>query len=175
MKSGKRLLGIFVLFIGIMVILGNGKTAEAEKYYSLQEVGLSGCVTDNVNYTIVSIRGNTIKYIKYQCSGKKCAWKRVEGIKTAKLTSKTKYYMGNSEKVSDSLKKKEQKGKTSKQNNKKEKTKKRQLPKKTKNINTEKWISKVRKGTIKKNMYGRNNEIRIVKGKVTKLAVNLSY
>lgn len=170
MKSGKRLFGIFVLFIGVLVILGNGKTAEAGKYYSLQEVGLYGCTTDDTNYTIVSIQGNTIKYIKYQYIKKKCVWRRVKGIKKAKLTSKTKYYMGNSEKVSDSLKKNE---KSSKKNNKR--SKKMRLPKKTKNINTEKWISKVRKGTIKKNMHGHNNEIKVVNGKVTKLAVKLSY
>lgn len=171
MKLGKRLLGIFVLLVGVLVILGNGKTAEAGRYYSLCEVGLSDCTTDDVNYTIVSIRGNTIKYIKYRFSQKRCVWEKVKGLQTAKLTSRTKYYMGNSKKVSDSLKKKVEAGK----NSKKGKVKKTHLPKKTKNINMEKWIYKVQKGTIKKNMHGRDNEIRVVNGKVTKLAVNLSY
>ena len=175
MRLGKCFFGVFVFFVGILVILGNGKTAEARKYYSLQEVGLSGCTADNVDYTIVSIRGNAIKYIKYQFFSKTCRWKKVSGIQTAKLTSGTKYYIGNSDKVSDSLKKNAENGKSSKMNSKKVNTKKMHLSQKTKNINTEKWIYRVSKGTLKKNLHGRNNEIRVVNGKVTKLAVKLSY
>ena len=172
---GKRFFGIFVLFIGMLVILGNGKMAEARKYYSLQEVGLSGCTADNVDYTIVSIRGNTIKYIQYKFLPKTCRWKKVNSMQTAKLTSGTKYYIGNSDKVSNSLKENVENGKSSKKNSKKVNTKKMRLPKKAKNINTEKWIYRVSKGTLKKNLHGRNNEIRVVNGKVTKLAVKLSY
>lgn len=168
----RRIFWVLIPFIGILFILGNGKTAEARKYYSLQNIGLSGCTTDNVDYTIVSIRGNTIKYIKYQFSEKKQEWRRLSGIQTAKLTSSTKYYMANPEKVSASLKKKS--GANSKTTSTKKVNSKRSYLAK-KNINTEKWIYRVRKGTIKKKVYGHNNEIRVVKGKVTKLAVGLTY
>lgn len=175
MRLGKRFLGTFILFIGMLVLLGNSKTAEARKYYSLQEVGLCGCTADNVDYTIVSIRGNTIKYIQYKFLPETCRWKKVNNMQTAKLTSGTKYYIGNSEKVSNSLKKNAENKKNSKHGGKKGKTKKTHLPQKAKDINTEKWIYRVRKGTIKKNIHGRNSEIKIVNGKVTKLAVKLSY
>lgn len=173
----KRFLGILVPLIGLIFIMGNGTTAQAKKYYSLQDVGLSGCTTDDTDYTIVSIRGNIIKYIEYRFSEKTQKWKKVKGVQNAKLTSNTKYYMGNSKKVSASLKN-QGVGKdntTTVKNNTKEKVKKTRLTPKVKDINTEKWIYRVRKGVIKKNLSGRNSEIRIVKGKVTKLAVGLTY
>ena len=172
----KRFFGILIPVIGLLFIMGNETNAEAKKYYSLQDVGLSGCTTDDVDYTIVSVRGNTIKYIEYQFSEKTQKWKKVKGVQTAKLTSDTKYYMGNSKKVSSSLKKKNTgKNNTTTKNNKKSNSKKTRLTPKVKDINTEKWIYRVRKGIIKKNLLRRNNEIRIVKGKVTKLAVGLTY
>jgi len=177
MELGKIVFRVMVPLIGMLFLIGNCSTSQARKYYSLQEVGLSGCTTDNVDYTIVSIRGNTIKYIKYQFSEKECKWKKVKGVQTAKLTSGTKYYVGDSRKVSKSLKKKAKAADTDKKikSDKKTNSKRAHLLQKSKNIDTEKWIYRVRKGTVKKNIPGRNNEIRIVNGKVTKLAVKLTY
>ena len=171
----KRFFGILIPVIGLLFIMGNETNAEAKKYYSLQDVGLSGCTTDDVDYTIVSIRGNTIKYIEYQFSEKTQKWKKVKGIQTAKLTSDTKYYMGNSKKVSTSLKKEDTDKNDTVKKDKKVKLQKKRLTPKVKDINTEKWIYRVRKGVIKKNIHKRNSEIRIVQGKVSKIAVGLTY
>ena len=172
MRFNKHLFLMITAFFGLIFLLGSSNTAEAKKYYSLKEIGLSGCATDNVDYAVFSIRGNTIKYAIYKFSPKSREWERISGVKAAKLTSKTKYYMGDSKKVSSSLKKNKEDGKNKniRPNNKKDK---KHFVKK--DINTEKWIYRVRKGTIKKNIFGRNNEIQVKNGKVTKLIVRLVY
>lgn len=177
MRFNKNLFWMIIAFFGLVFLLGNGNTVEAKKYYSLKEIGLSGCATDNVDYAIFSIRGNTIKYSMYKFSSKNCEWERISGVKTAKLTSKTKYYMGDSQKVSSSLKKDRENGKNKKvrPNNRNDKTGDNRKHFTKKDINTEKWIYRVRKGTIKKNIFGRNNEIQVRNGKVMKLVVKLAY
>ncbi|MDE6760927.1 MAG: hypothetical protein K2J90_09655 [Lachnospiraceae bacterium] len=177
MRFNKHLFWIMIAFFGLIFLLGSSNTAEAKKYYSLKEIGLSGCTTDNVDYAIFSIRGNTVKYSVYKFSSRSREWERVSGVKVAKLTSKTKYYMGDSQKVSSSLKKYKEDGKNKniRSNNKKYKTADNRKHFAKKDINTEKWIYRVRKGTIKKNIFGRNNEIQVKNGKVTKLIVRLVY
>lgn len=177
MRLFQRLFWIVIPFFGLVFLLGNSNTAEAKKYYSLKDIGLSGCTTDNVDYAILSIRGNTIKYTTYKISQGNCEWERVGNVQTARLTSKTKYYMGDSKKVSNSLKKniESEKNKSKRANNKRSGYEygRKHLAKKS--IDTEKWIYRVRKATIKRNIFGRNNEIQVRNGKVTKLAVRLMY
>lgn len=177
MRLFQRLFWIMIPFFGFIFLLGNSNIAEAKKYYSLKDIGLAGCITDDVDYAVLSIRGNTIKYFKYKISPKNYEWERVGDVQTARLTSKTKYYMGDSKKVSGSLKNDIETGKNKKKkvNNKRSRyvNDKKHLAKK--NIDTEKWIYRVRKGTVKRNIFGRNNEIRVKNGKVTKLAVRLTY
>lgn len=177
MRLFQRLFWIMIVFFGLIFLLGDSNTAEAKKYYSLKEIGLTGCANDNVDYAIFSIRGNTIKYSVYKISKGSCEWERISGVKTAKLTSKTKYYMGDSKKVSSSLKEHREDGKNKKisTSDKKNKTMNNRKYFTKKNIDTEKWIYRVRKNTIKKNIFGRNNEIQIKNGKVTKLVVRLAY
>lgn len=167
MKQIWHFLWIMIPLLGMIVLLENGTVAEAKKYYSLKDIGLSGCTNDGTDYAILSIRGNVVRYEKYQISKKTGEWERVGKVKTAKLTGKTKYYVGDSKQVSSSLQ--------SKAKSKKSISNKKYLMKKQKNIDTEKWIYRVQKWNIKKNISRRNNEIRIVGGKVTKLAVRLSY
>lgn len=163
-------------FLGIVLLFGCCHKVEAKKYYSLKNIGLSGCTTDNVDYGILSIRGNTVKYIKYKIASNGYEWEKAGKVQTAKLTSSTKCYVGDSKKVSSSLKKpvNDKKGKISN----KKKTQ-RISSKRThitqKNINTEKWIYRVQKRNLKRYISGRNNEIRVVRGKVTKIVVRLSY
>lgn len=167
MKQIRYFFWIMIPLIGMIFLLGNGTVAEAKKYYSLKNIGLSGCTNDGTDYAILSIRGNVVRYEKYQIAKKTGEWKRVGKVKTAKLTGKTKYYVGDSKQVSSSLRSSaKQKNSTSS---------KKYLKKKKKNIDTEKWIYRVQKWNIKKNISRRNNEIRIEGGKVTKLAVRLSY
>lgn len=177
MRFNKHLFLMTIVFFGLIFLLGSSSTAEAKKYYSLKEIGLSGCATDNVDYAVFSIRGNTIKYAIYKFSSRSREWERVSGVKAAKLTTKTKYYMGDSKKVSSSLKKNKEDGKNKniRPDNKKDNTGDARKHFAKKDINTEKWIYRVRKGTIKKNIFGRNNEIQVKNGKVTKLIVRLVY
>ncbi|MGN0153477.1 MAG: hypothetical protein ACI4A3_03435 [Lachnospiraceae bacterium] len=180
----RRLFLILIPIIGLVYLFGNGNTAQAKRYYSLEEIGLSGCTLDNVDYAILSIRGNTIRYTKYQIANGSCEWKQIGDVQTARLTSKTKYYMGDLKKIPDSLRKNGMNENNKNINNKninnnkedpkiQKTTNKRHLSKK--NIDTEKWIYRVRKGSIKKNLSGRNNEIQIQNGKVIKLVINLAY
>lgn len=177
MKLQKYILWSMITIFGIVFLLSNGKTAEAKKYYSLREIGLAGCTKDYVDYAIISIRGKTLKYVRYQYYGKSYGWKQIGSIKTAKLTSKTKYYMGNSDKVSDAVKNMSQQSNNSSQRKitRAGAAQKRYLPKKVKTIDTEKWIYRVRKGTVKRSVCGRHNEIVVNNGKVIKLAVRLTY
>ena len=174
MKRLQRLIWGMTTFLGILFILSNAQIAEAKKYYSLRDVGLKGCTTDNLDYGILSIRGNTVKYVKYELANNGYEWRKVGNVQSAKLTSATKYYVGDSGKVSGSLKKQGTENKNYKSSkNSIKNTKRMHMGKK--DINSVKWIYRVRKATIKKYISSRNNEIRIVKGKVTKIAVRLSY
>lgn len=170
MKQIRHLFWIVIPLIGLMFLLGNGTVAEAKKYYSLKNIGLSGCTEDDTDYGILSIRGNVIRYEIYRVSVKTGERKRIGKAKTAKLTSKTKYYVGDSKQVSSSLRKDKKRKKNDHTNDNK-----KYLVKKNKNIDTEKWIYRVQKRTVKKYISRRDNEIRVSKGKVTKLAVRLSY
>lgn len=176
MKEKKFLWMLMITFIGVLCVFGNSKDVEARKYYSLQEIGLSGCTTDAIDYSVVSIRGNTLKYIKYQYYLGTCEWKQVGGVRSAKLNARTKYYMGNGKKVPSSLRKNgvERFGKNMTVGQLRTLQQKHIL-RKTTDINTQKWIYRVRKGTIKRNIFGRHSEVQIVNGKVTKLAVKLEY
>lgn len=175
MRRLRKQIWMIVSVLGMLFLFGNSQIAEAKKYYSLRDIGLSGCTTDNVDYGILSIRGNTVKYVQYNMSNKGSARGRAGKVQTAKLTSATKYYIGDASKVSNSLKKRG----IEKLNQKALKEMQKSNSKRTfiakKNINTEKWIYRARKGTLKKYISGRNNEIRVAKGKVTKIAVRLSY
>lgn len=170
-----------ILCLAMCCVLGNRTTVKAQKYYSLRELGLSGCTDDNVDYGILSIKGNTLRYVIYKYSSETKRWLRVGGTKTAKLTSKTKYYMGNADQISSSVKnagKTVSKTEKKKQNYEKKQQKKngkRNLMKKTGNINTEKWISRTYKGKVKKRMHVTNNEIEVSKGKATKVLVGINY
>lgn len=154
------------------------KKVEAKKYYSLSDIGLKGCTTDFVDYAIISIRGNKVKYAKYKLSDSHCGWEQTGGIKSAILTSNTKYYIGDAERIPN-----ETKSATSKKKNKNDKMdevkknlkRNMHLPKKVKNIDTQKWLYRVRKGKAKRNIGKRNNEIVIKNGKVSKLAIRLTY
>lgn len=165
---------VLIPFLAIVLLLGNGQKAEAKKYYSLKNIGLAGCATDRTDYGIISLRGNKMKYVIYKRSDNSCEWEQVGGVKTAKLTSATRYYMGDAQKVSPSLKNGQQKerdnGRTwTRQNDRKN----RHIT--PKSIDTEQWICRVRKGIVKKNISGRNNEIRVARGKATKVVIRLSY
>lgn len=186
MKLVQQLFYLMIPFIGIIFLFGSSDIVEANKYYSLQEIGLSGCATDSVDYAILSIRGNTVKYMKYQISKDRQEWKPVSGVQTGKLTSKTKCYVGDARKVSNHLKSNaiEKKNKKVKRNNKSNRIDKNETENnkwKSKNrltkkrIDTEKWIYRIRKSKLKRNIIGRNNEILVRKGKVIKLAVRLVY
>lgn len=176
MELLRKIIWVIIPLWGIVFLFGSSQTTEARKYYSLKNIGLSGCTTDSVDYGILSIRGNTVKYVKYKIAPNGYEWEQTGRIQTAKLTSSTKCYIGDSKKVSSSLKKPEN-NKKSKAGNKKKVQ--RVSSKRThitqKNINTEKWIYRVRKGTLKRYITRRNNEIRVVRGKITKIAVRLSY
>lgn len=175
----RRLFIIMISIIGLVFLFGNGNTAQAKRYYSLKEIGLSGCTTDNVDYAILSIRGNTIRYAKYQIVNESYEWKQAGNVQTARLTSKTKYYMGDLKKIPDSLRKNKMNENNKKINNNKEDSKIRKSTNRKhlikKNIDTEKWIYRVRKGSVKRNLSGRNNEIQIRNGRVIKLVINLAY
>ena len=171
MKQMQRIFKRILLIMGVVLLFCSVRTAEAKKYYSLSDVGLSGSAKDEVDYAILSIRGNKVRYQKYQISGSGYKRERVGKIKTAKLTSKTKCYVGDSKKVPDELR---QNGRMGKKKNRYDSGKKH-LVKKYKDINTVKWIYRVQKRKLKKYISGRNNEIKVVKGKVTKIAVRLSY
>ena len=93
MKILHRVFKVLIPFLAIVLLLGNGQWVEAKKYYSLQNIGLAGCTTDRTDYGILSIRGNTIKYVVYKRSYNSCEWEQVGGVKTAKFTSATRYYM----------------------------------------------------------------------------------
>lgn len=179
MELLRKIIWMMIPLFGIVFLLGNSQMAEAKKYYSLKNIGLSGCTTDNIDYGILSIRGNTVKYVKYKIAPNGYEWEKSGGVQTAKLTSSTKCYIGDSKKVSSSLKKPAIGKKNSKSNSKNKNIIQKNSDKRThitrKNINTEKWIYRARKGTLKKYVSGRNNEIRVVRGKVTKIAVRLSY
>lgn len=174
MKLLHKVFRVLIPFLTIVLLLGNGQKVEAKKYYSLQNIGLTGCTTDRTDYGILSIRGNKMKYVVYKRSYNSCEWEQVGDVKTATLTSATRYYMGDSQKVSPSLKN----GPTKDWRNDKKQTKRNDRGSRyitSKSIDTEKWICRVRKGIVKKNISGRNNEIRIARGKVTKVVIGLSY
>ena len=174
MKIQHKLFRVLIPFLTIVLLLGNGQRAEAKKYYSLQNIGVAGCTTDRTDYGILSIRGNNMKYVVYKKSYNSCEWEQVGDVKTAKLTSATRYYMGDSQKVSPSLKNNQKKDwrNDRKQINRNDRVSKYVTPK---SIDTEKWICRVRKTIVKKNISGRNNEIRVARGKVTKVVIGLSY
>lgn len=164
-KTIKRFILMMAFTVIIAVYSAGGHTAMAAKYYSLKEIGMSGCTEDRVDYGILSIKGKTVKYVKYELSEKTNRWVQTGGVKTAKLTAKTKYYLADPDKISTASQSKSR-SKTSK------KTKKT-MRKKPKGINTEKWILKTNKSSIKKHLQVRNNEIRIVKGKITKILIGI--
>ncbi len=166
-QSMKRVVVLCILLTAFTVCAASSETAFAKKYYSLQEIGLSGCTNDDVDYGILSVKGKTVKYIKYKLSKRTNRWVKVGQTKTAKITSKTKYYMGNAGKVSSAVK-------NGKDSAKKKVTKKR-MKRMQRNINTEKWITRTNKRKIKNSLCPRNNEIRISKGKITKILINIAY
>lgn len=163
----KVLVVFVVFFMALAVCMTSSETAFAKKYYSLQEIGLSGCTKDNVDYGILSVKGKTVKYVKYKLSKQTNCWVKVGETKTAKVTSKTKYYMGNASKVSTAVK--------SEKSNSKKQAAKKTMRRKQRNINTEKWITRTNKSKIKNSLCPRNNEIRISKGKITKILINIAY
>lgn len=126
---------IAVLFISVFVC---NISVEAKKYYSLEDIGLSGSATDNTDYSVLSFRGNTLRYVKYEKDNESGKWKKKGKSKKAKVSSKTKYYIGYSNKLRN----------------------------RSVDPNSTKWIARVGKKTIKKKMSGRNNEIIVRKGKV---------
>lgn len=170
MRQMQRIFKGILLLMGIALLFGNAGTAEAKKYYSLSDIGLSGSTEDKTDYVILSIRGNVVRYQRYQVS-KSNNWERVGEVETARLTSKTKCYVGDAKKVSDELRSGTRK---EKKNNYYDSGRKH-LVKKYKDIDTVKWIYRVQKRKLKKYISGRNNEIKVAKGKVTKIAVRLSY
>lgn len=159
----------FVMLLAVRGYWNSSKAVQAKKYYSLQEIGLTGCTKDDIDYGIVSVRGNTIRYVTYQYESNQKCWKRTYGIKVAKLTSATKYYIGCSSQVSNDLKEmqKNKNGNTSKA--------KKKMRRARKSIDTEKWILRTRKSKVKRNLCIRNNEIFIQKGKVQKILVGNTY
>ncbi|MDE6434153.1 MAG: hypothetical protein K2L07_07970 [Lachnospiraceae bacterium] len=165
-QSMKSVVIFVILVIAFAVCMIHSETAFAKKYYSLQEIGLSGCTNDNVDYGILSVKGKTVKYVKYRLSKQTNRWVKVGETKTAKITSKTKYYMGNASKVSSAVK--SGNGSSKKQTAKK-------TMRRNHNINTEKWITRTNKSKIKKSLCSRNNEICISKGKITKILINIAY
>lgn len=175
MKRLRKQICMIISVLGMLFLFANCQITEAKKYYSLRDIGLSGCTTDSVDYGILSIRGNKVKYIQYKISSNGYTWEKVGNVQTAKLTSATKYYVGDASKVSNSLKKQGDTEAYLETLEVLQRSNGRRRYITPKNINTEKWIYRVRKGTLKKYLSGRNNEIRIVKGKVTKIVVRLSY
>lgn len=149
MRKKGSYFGILFMLAGVL-LLGADETVEAKKYYSLQNIGLSGCAEDDIDYSILSIRGNTVRYVKYEFSEDDYEWVAVGKIQKARLTPQTKYYMGNLSK----LLKRIQKGDT---------------------VDGAKWMSRVRKGMVKKEVLGRYNEIRVKNGRVVKIAIRLNY
>lgn len=164
-QSMKSVIVFVIWVIAFAACLLHGETAFAKKYYSLQEIGLSGCTTDDVDYGILSVKGKTVKYVKYRLSKQTKRWVQVGEIRTAKLTSKTKYYMGNANKVSSTVK-----GGSSKKQ-----AAKKKMRRANHNIDTEKWITRTNKSKMKNSLCSRNNEICISKGKITKIIVNIAY
>lgn len=142
-------INVFYLLCGMVLLLCMvmvyGNTSYAKKYYSLDDIGLTGCASDNTDYSIISIRGNQLKYVKYSREKGSTRWKQDGQIRKAKLSSKTKYYMGNSGRLRN----------------------------RSANLDTSKWISRVRKSTVKKEFSGRSNEIVVARGKVLKLVTGL--
>ena len=146
MKQIRHIFCVVIFLIGMIFLLGTGNVAQAKKYYTLNEIGLSDCTQDDIDYCILSIRGNVIRYEVYQQSKTTCEWERIGDVKTAKMTSKTKCYVGDAEQVSSSLKKDTKQTKKIVANN----MNKRHLIKKSKNIDTEKWIFRIQKRAVKK-------------------------
>lgn len=165
-KTIKRLILMMAFTVLMAVYSAGGQTAfAATKYYSLKELGMSGCTTDRVDYGVLSIKGKTVRYVKYELSEKTNRWVQTGGVKTATLTSKTKYYLADPAKISSDS---QPAGR-----NKTPKKAKKTMRKKPRSIDTEKWILKTNKRKIKKHLQVRNNEIRIVKGKVTKILIGI--
>ena len=140
----EKLICGFIL-VSIMVVAFN-TDSQAKKYYSLEDIGVACCTSDNVDYAVLSIRGNRIQYVRYERETDGVRWKQTGAVKKARLTSKTKYYMGNADRLRN----------------------------RSVDPDKSKWISRIRKGIAKKEYGGRNNEIVIVRGKVVKLIIRLN-
>ncbi len=163
---------IWIMTLGILLLFGNSKDVQAKRYYSLRDIGLSECASDNRDYSIVSIRGNTIKYIFYEFSSEKQEWIQKGKIKKAKLTGATKYYMGNPDRLS--VNNSSGKNRSLRNINIQKNVRSRRLQTKSMlSINDQKWISRVKKGTVKRKYLGRYNEIQIQNGKVIKIVIRL--
>lgn len=144
-KYMNRGLMFYAVLAGIVLVMLYGSTVQAKKYYTLEEIGLEGCATDETDYAIISLRRNQVQYLKYKKSKENGKWHQTGEVKRAKLTPKTKYYMGNGGKLRN----------------------------RSVDPDTSKWISRVRKSVVKREFTGRNNELQVKNGRVTKLVIRL--
>ncbi|MDO5156832.1 MAG: hypothetical protein Q4D51_12800 [Eubacteriales bacterium] len=168
-----NILYMIIFTFAVCVLFTCVDTAHAKKYYTLREIGMSDCACDQVDYNILSVRGRTLKYEKYEKIPNSTMWRKVGDVKSAKLTKNTKYYMGNSRKISVGTRKKlQQEVKNQFKKNNKANTKKQKMDYREA-LNAEKWIYRIQKKNAKKGYSSRNNHLVIEKGKVIKWVTQL--
>lgn len=92
MKITKRNM-ILTWVLLVICMLAIPVKANAKKYYSMEELGVSK-FSGTPYYEIGSWKGNTITYRKYDTS-KGSDRPKIGSWKKAKITKKTKYYVGN--------------------------------------------------------------------------------
>ena len=143
-KLCKRMLLVLVL---MNLVCCFSITANATKYLSLKNVGLKKFQSMD-KYRIISISGKTVRYGMIKTVPKNDDFEiKVVKIKTAKLTSKTKYYLGSIKEFNKTL-----------------------LPNGASFLN-KKWITKVNKSKFKKALTGKEwwDVVVVKNGKAVKL------
>ena len=139
----------------LLVVVGSlfcaADMVQAKTYYSTKQVGLTGkydFITGQ-KYRIVSIKGNTVRYRTVTTVPTEYEFKLKFGkMKTAKLTSKTKYYIGDIKVFNNNT---------------------------NPVFQNKKWITKVKKAAFTKALNGKGwwDRIIVKSGKVKKIFINM--
>lgn len=94
----RKLMVIMAVIFAALMLICVPHTAHAKKYYSAKQVGLTGKndIMQGRLYSIISVKGKKVRYCKVSFSSKggDDLGLTFGKTKTAKLTSKTKYYIG---------------------------------------------------------------------------------
>lgn len=139
-----RIKRVISMILCVAMLCGMCMTADARTYYTGNQVKWS-----NNKVRIVSIKGNKVTYRKVRYVNNGYFDEAVAGKKrTAKLTSKTKYYFGSPNRLFKLMEKSRY----------------------TKNHMTLKWIYRVKKSTFRKAINKSYwDQIQIKNGKVTRI------